>query len=168
MGRHFLSIKVILMSFAVLAALLAAGCGDSANSADEANGVVTVQTGSLTKEKFIEKADRICEDSRAEFERKFSAFGQRSSSTANFIDRAKEAIDTVFVPIYEKQIDQISSLGAPSGDEEEVASILTSIQQSLDKAQQEPLQFFRENKPFPEAEKLARAYGLTGCADSFS
>lgn len=168
MRQYFLSIRVLIVALAASVALPAAGCGDSASSNEATNSGVTVQTGSLTKEQFVEKADQICEDSRAEFERKFSTFSQRSSSAANLIDQAKNAIDTIFVPVYEKQIDQISSLGAPSGDEEEIASILGSVQRSLDKAKQEPLQFFRENKPFPEAEKLARAYGLTGCADSFS
>jgi hypothetical protein len=73
---------------------------------------------------------------------------------------------TVFQPAYEKQIDQISSLGAPKGDEQEVGAYLNSLQKrvgELSKAT-DAKEFFVE--PFAEPKQTAAAAGLNGCAES--
>jgi hypothetical protein len=79
------------------------------------------------------------------------------------IAKAQDVIRSVFEPVYELQIEKISKLGAPRGDRSEVTAILTAIQEGIERAKQEPLQFIRHASSFDHASRLATAYGLSAC-----
>lgn len=145
-----------------LTALLVGGCGDS----DDGSAEVQVETGSLTKAEFVEEANAICRRDRREFEREFARFVRNSTSAGQGDAAAGELVETVVVPVYSEQIDQIGELGAPSGDEEEVTAFLEALQEGLDDALDQPLAFTGDKDHFIEAAELASAYGLTVCAQA--
>jgi hypothetical protein len=153
---------------AVAVTLLAAGGCGGGSSSD--SGEISVQTGSLTKAKFVSKANEICEERKQQFERKLEALEANLPAQVSKSQQAQAAklIASLINPTYKKLIDQISSLGAPSGDEEQVGSFLSAVQQSLDELRQQPTKAFEGLTPFERASKLARAYGLSTCADSLS
>lgn len=162
MYRYLLSIKVFFLPFVVIAALLVGGCGSSDDSGEE--------TVSLTKAQFIAQADSICKEGDEQLAQAITVGLEGSgpvSSKAEEEARLKEVVETVLVPAYEERIDQISALSAPNGDEDSIASILSAVQQGLDKAGEQPQGFIGSNARFGQAGKLAKKYGLATCAESF-
>jgi len=150
--------------------LLAGGCGGDDSSAGADGGEVTVKTGSLSKAEFAKRADQLCEQAEGKFRSKYIAFvkantkGSKNPNESKNIE--KEIITTILVPNFQELVDQISSLGAPNDDKEEVTEFLTSLQRRLDELNEEPTGGLKNFTPFTKQVKLARAYGLTGCAES--
>ncbi|HEX3324204.1 MAG TPA: hypothetical protein VHR65_03570 [Solirubrobacterales bacterium] len=154
------------MVIATLAALLLAiGCGSSNG------GEITVQTGSLSKAEFIEKADAICKAARTEFLAKYTSFVQTHKSDIGKAQKEaalrSEALETIISPNFEGEIDQISKLGAPSDYAPEAASFLNTLQQRLDEVHEDPAELNATLYPFKKAENVAKAAGLEVCAESF-
>jgi len=167
MYRYFLSIKAFLVLAATLAVVVVAGgCGGA--SADE----ITVQTGSLSKAEFIKRANAICEAVRSRFLREYVAlYEQKKPKLTGAAPGVwlSEVVDAVLLPNYEQRmIDEISALGAPASEEKEVASFLNSLQQRLDEVHQNPVELTKSPYPFAKPARVAKKYGLTGCAGSFS
>jgi hypothetical protein len=163
--RNFMSIRGAYLSIAALAVLLlAAGCGggdSSSTSADE----ITVKTSSLSKAEFIKRADAVCEAARKEFDREYNVFLRRKFGK-NTDERVLQAelADTVIIPSFAKEVDGISALGAPNGDEQEIASFLKALQKRLNELHEDSSEL--SNEMFNKPAKLAIAYGLNGCAKS--
>jgi hypothetical protein len=159
----------IVLTAAAIAALFpfAAGCGDSGESSE-----VAVQAGSLSKVEFTKKADAICEATRNKFTSKYTALIQKyeaePSSSAELRLVMDVIVETALLPNYERGIDEIVALGAPSGDEDEVEAFLNALRERLGEMEETPAKLGRSLTPFARAEKLAEAYGLTGCAESLS
>jgi hypothetical protein len=163
MYRYFLSIRgFYALAVALSALLLASGCGSS----DEDG--VSVQTGSLSKAEFTKRADAICEAARNQFVTEYSDFGRRNQLTAASL-KAKlgELVDKIVLPNYEKRIDEISALGAPSADQEGVADFLNALQLRLEEMHAQPAKLSEKAFPFAKAAKLAKEAGLRGCGGSF-
>lgn len=119
----------------------------------------------MSKTEFIDRVDSICRQARQQFDREFVSFAARAEAekAPESQGRAK-LIRTVFIPAYENLIQQISALGAPSGDEAQVSEFLNAVQGALDEADANPQVFFSDSDPFAKAAKLATSYGLSGCA----
>lgn len=154
----------LLFAFAV-------GCGDSNDSAPESNAsggesAITAHPGSLSKAEFTKKASAICaaahERSAAEFS-KYVNENDVPASGPGLVAKASDVVAKVFVPVYELQIEKINALGAPKGDLQQVTTLLTAMQQGIERAKQHPLQFIRRSTAFGRASKLATAYGLPAC-----
>jgi hypothetical protein len=148
----------------LITTLLVTGCGDDGDS---------VEAGSLTKSKFIEKADAICEANSEEIQEEFARYLEvkskksKGASTEDLLDdHAAEIVNTIAIPHFEEEVDRIGQLGAPSGDEEEVTAILIAMDQVIEKATEQPKAFIQSGASFGKAAKLARSYGLTACAPS--
>jgi hypothetical protein len=170
MKQYFLSIRAFCIG--VLAVpLLVASCGGSNSS--KAGGEITVETGSLSKPEFVERADAICRKSKARALREFQAFMAENQATSQTSPRegettTAEVVDGVLIPIYGKLIDDFIALGAPKGDEQEVAAFLNTVQRALDRLKEDPAMLNTLRNPFTPASKSAGKYGLTGCANSLA
>ena len=151
-------------------ALPVAGCGGDGTEgeATSAGDRGAVRASSLTKAQFIKRADAICAAGRKRWETEFGAYLDRNSKSlgAALRDHAPKIINTIFVPAYQGQIDRTRSLGAPSGDGEEVGSILAAMQRVVDEAGEQPRKFMRGTDPFAGASRLAKAYGFKVCAEA--
>jgi len=160
--------RLLLIAAAFAALLVAAGCGGGSSGPTEA----TVQTGSLSKAEFIKKADAICEAARAEFLTKFESFYQahkaeasNQQSEAAFLG---EVFQSVLSPNVERQIEQISKLGAPKDYAPQAATFLNALQAQLQEFDEDPAKLTATPYAFKHAENVAKAAGLIGCSESFS
>lgn len=156
--KFLIKLSFLLLLAAVATLVLAvAGCGGG-----DSEDAIAVRTGSLTKGKFTARADAICEQGRKRFERLYKEYieGHNRKVPPSL---AEEVVDTLLIPTYEKQIRQISSLGVPPNDKQEVASILEGMQQVLSKGREDPLHLMQEEDPFHEVAVAARAYGFAYC-----
>lgn len=165
MRRYRLSTAGFQFIIAAVAALLAvSGCGDSTNSEGGGGTAIKVETGSLTKAQFIKRADAICRKGTDEAIRGYKAYLQRTEpSRAKARAEAPEFVNTVLVPAFEKQIDQVSSLGAPSADKKEIAAVLEALKIGLGNAREDPWKYVSSLNPFAKASRLGRAYGFDVC-----
>jgi len=149
----------------MLAALtLATGCGSSGSSTTGPSDI-SVETGSLSKAEFIKQADAACEANRKQFDLEYAAFIKtklRKGADEQAIQA--ELVDTIIIPSYGKDVEEISALGAPSGDEQQVTSFLMSLQKRLNELHEKPSEL--SNEMFDAPAKLATAYGLDGCVKS--
>lgn len=171
MERYFLSTKRFLPLIAAVAALMlaATGCGGEADSGSAAAGITTVdvETGSLSKAEFIEQADAICEEASKKVQLAGQAFvasvTSRDSTGKALKTEGPKFLNDVFIPAYEEEVEEVSALGAPSGDAQEVTALLEVIQKGLAEAAEEPVKYLQDPDPFPGASRLARAYGFETC-----
>ncbi len=133
---------------------------------------IDVDTGSLSKTQFVAQASKICRARMNEVDRKFAAYLKGnpdigSLSRAEQAEKAEEIVETIYLPEHDRRIDEVASLGAPSGDEEQVAAILEALEKGLAKAEEDPLKFVQalspKYRPFAQAERLAAAYGVALC-----
>lgn len=179
MTQFYLSIRGFLLAIAVTAMLLlAAGCGSSDDSADGTTVAadITVETGSLSKAQFIQEAGEACKNKRAKFTRELTSFLKLAGKKTAKINASNEErigreiqtsmVQTIFLPNYEQLVSELTELGAPSGDEEQVTAFVQAMQQTVDTARSEPTEVLKQLTPFEQAIKLATAYGLTVCAEN--
>jgi hypothetical protein len=174
MGQLFLNKRVFLFLIAAMVALLfTAGCGSNGDSQGSSpdggggSGEISVKTGSLSKADFVKQASAICEATSEKSRNGFVAYSQENkvpTSGPGLAAKASDFVNSVFAPIFQEQIDQITSLGAPSGDEEQVSALVNAMQQGLDDGKQQPLALINGGPFLDEAAKLATAYGLPACS----
>ncbi len=138
---------------AALAALLVvAGCGGG----DE--------TTQLTKAEFTKQVNAGCK----EHEKEQNALFKEVTSTLDptEVTRADQEllISDVLLPPYEKDIENLKSLGAPAGDEQEVEAIVKAMEETVKRVEAKPLVAIRNSSQFSEAKELLSKYGLDDCA----
>jgi hypothetical protein len=173
MEQYFLSIKRFCAAGVALivVSFLAIGCGgggdgDGSEAGADTSDGVTVETGSLTKAQFVKKADKICIDTKGHFERQAATLG-KSIAPGEITPRViASLVKSTLIPDYEELIAQIGSIGAPSGDEEQIATFLNAVQETIDYAGENPEKAFESLNLFAKASKLAKEYGLSGCSVS--
>jgi hypothetical protein len=127
----------------------------------------------MTKPEFVRQADAICERGRHSFEGDLENLLKntgKSGPEALEALRAPEAevlINEFFIPVHEEEIEQVSALGAPGGDQESVSAILEAVRRGLAEATRHPLKLSQTPLPsfpgFDEAAKLATAFGFSQC-----
>jgi hypothetical protein len=146
--------SIALLAGVLVVGIVVAGCGGGDSSA-----------ASITKAEFIKKADAACEKGEKEIEKDFAAY---SKSHENLKEPTKddysELVDAVFVPNAEQELDEIQALGAPTGDEEQIDTMLEARKESIAAAENEPEQAVTNSSSlFGESSQLAKAYGLKVC-----
>jgi hypothetical protein len=158
------------MAILVVTALLASGCGGD-DSSDASAGDITVESGSLSQEEFVRKADAVCATVRNRFTSEYEAFAQKEqpqNSKATQDEFLEETIEKFVIPNYEgEMIEQISALGPPSSEVEEVELFLNALQSRLDEFREQPSELTKTAFPFVKVAGLARDAGLNVCASSF-
>jgi hypothetical protein len=138
---------------ALLAVLVAAaaGCGGSDDNTP-------------TKAEFIQQADAICKKAHDKFETDFNqAFGGNAQPSQAELN--KFALSTL-VPGVQGEIDDVSALQPPSGDEAEVQAIIDAVQGGVDKIKADPGVLSPQVKfdPQKKGHQLAKEYGMKECA----
>ncbi len=142
---------IAIAAIAIVGALVA-GCGGSSDS----NG-----NPPLSKRTFLFMSNAICREGNGKLnaaEHKSLAGKQPSQSDVDAF------VNTYFVPIVQKQIDDIRVVGLPQGSEGQVSQILDTAQQDLDKVKSDPSLLVGHADAFAGFKKLAHPYGLTKCA----
>jgi hypothetical protein len=147
---------------AMAAAISANGCGGSSS------GAVEVQTGSLSKAEFIKKADAVCTRNQERAGQELAGYMEKHHvRVSGQLPKGVAAglLGAVIEPAYQREIAEISELGAPDKDAEKVAAMLEAMEADLAKAQRDPAGAFSRHELVPTAGELARAYGLSGCGE---
>lgn len=143
-----------LVVVAVLAAALLAfvGCGGD----DE--------TTALTKAEFTKQANAGCKEHQKEREELFKKVTNELDPSEVTRADQERLISEVLLPPFEKDIENLKSLGAPAGDEQRVEAIIEAMEKAIDKVEAKPLVALRTNSQFSEARAAAVKYGLDDCA----
>lgn len=155
MSKRFIALLAALAALA----LIVAGCGSSGSS--------TESTSSLTKAEFVKKGNAICAKGSEEINEGFEEFVKEnglSKTKAPSKAVQEEAVETVLIPKVSKEIESIRALGPP---DEEAEAVLDAAEEALEKGEEDPIQFLKEEStgPFAKANKLSREYGLTKCGE---
>ena len=144
-----LCLVVVGMSLAL------AACGSSSDST----------TTALTKAEFLKQGNAICRKGNEEIGKAAEKKFPRSGGKPNQKELEQFASQTI-VPNIQSQVQQISELPAPEGDEEQVEAIVEEAEASAEKAAEDPSVMIKDNgeDPFAKTNELAGEYGLTACA----
>jgi hypothetical protein len=145
----------IAISVLALAAVVA-GCGGG----DDTSG----SSATLTKAQFIKQADAICGDANKQSQKDAEAFAEKNDFTLEKAseEQLEDAISAVFVPSLNQQVEELSALGAPDGDEEQVEAITDALQDAATEIKDDPSTVLA-GKALAEPAKLANDYGLKVC-----
>jgi hypothetical protein len=139
-----------------LIAVLGVGCGGGGDA-------------TITKAELIKKGDAICEKTDTTQVEEFQSYGKKHEKEFKRLpgDRVERLlIVRIGLPSIRREGEEIEALGAPSGDEKEVEALTAAIENGLKAAEKNPpsVEVPAEN-PFRKADKLAREYGFTACAE---
>ncbi|HEX3239431.1 MAG TPA: hypothetical protein VHR18_04770 [Solirubrobacterales bacterium] len=155
MSKAFMAIAI----GAVALAALVAGCGggDSSDSS----------SATLTKPEFIKQADAICVKGNEAIEDEVEAFAEDNNVDTEdpTKEQQEEVIADVVAPGTRTQVEEISELGAPSGDEETIEAMVEAVESASTELEDDPGLLLEEKNPLEAGSKLAREYGLTECGE---
>lgn len=150
----------------LIAGLILVGCGggDDSTTTAGASGTSGAQGAALSKSEFLAQGNAICEKGDKEINAAASKIFTQGQAPSQ-ADQEKFVTDTV-IPNIQGQIDGLSALSPPSGDEDQVQAIIDAAQSALDQIKSDPSLITDQSggsDPFAEANKLASAYGLDKC-----
>lgn len=161
-----MSKRLIALLFGALAIALIAGCGGG-DDTSSTGGDSSESASSLTKAEFIKQADAICEESNESVSAEAEEFAEENGIDIEKPTTAEqeEVVSGVVAPAIREQAEKIDELGAPSGDEDEVAEIVEAVESGADEAEATPevIVAGKGGGPFEEAAELANAFGLKVC-----
>lgn len=153
--------RLILLLVGVMAlAAFAAGCGSSDDSTD------TDEAVALTKVEFIEQGDVICEKGNEQLENEADEFAEDNDiDTSNPTEEQQEdVIVSVVGPALQSQADELAALGAPEGEEDDVAAIVEALEAGAQELEDDPGSLLKSGaEPLGEASKLASEFGFKTC-----
>jgi hypothetical protein len=158
------------MAAALLLALFA-GCGGSSGGDTSAGGSTatsaSIKTSSLGEAEFIKQANAACQEARKGLIKRASSFLKQQSKTERNEDNLAGLTKAAVLPTVRAEMAAIRRLGAPAGDEDEVGAFVAAEQEAV--AHLAKLKHiysrFEMERYFTDAAKLARAYGIDGCAN---
>lgn len=141
--------------------------GASSGSGGKTSGETSTPSGGLSKAEFVKQANAICEQGKKQSLAKMAAYVKKQKGGSGQPNPALlvKAVKAVFLPGVETQIDEIRALGAPPGDEAKVEAFLAALEEGVNAADEgsgSPNAAFGQS--FKRSAKLAREYGLDGCA----
>ncbi len=153
---------IAVLAGIVAIAVIAAGCGSSSSGSTSSES-----SSSLTKAEFIKAADAVCEKGNESITGEAEEFAEENNIDTEKPTTAEqeEVVSEVVGPAIRQQAEDISALGAPSGEEAEVEAIVEAVEAGAEEAEEDPgsLVEGEGGGPFAEANKLAKAYGLKVC-----
>jgi hypothetical protein len=156
-----LSKRLIALLAGVMAiAIVVAGCGSSDDT--------TETTAELTKVEFIKQGDAICKKGSDQIEEEVDTFAEENDvDTENpSKEDQEEVIAEVVTPSLQTQADELGQLGAPSGEEDEVAAIIEALEAGAEELENDPASLLTEGAgPLDEANQLATEFGFKECGE---
>jgi hypothetical protein len=150
----------LVLTSLLIIGLCLGGCGSSSSSA------TTPSAAAISKADFVAEGNAICVKGEQAQEAETEAYVHKHNLENKRPTKAEqsEMVNSIFAPNIQSQIDAVKALGAPSGEEQRVASAIEISQQTLDKAKANPSLFFSNENLFAAAGKQLHALGLAACA----
>jgi hypothetical protein len=138
------------VALVVVAVLGAGACG----GADEPR---------LTKAQFIERGSAFCAESSQRIDERAQATFTEPGVQASADQVATFATDVV-APTIEREVERLSELRPPQGDEERIDQLLEAGRDGVDEVRQDPTVLLSSaDDGFGRYRELATAYGLQNC-----
>lgn len=124
--------------------------------------IAEAETRPSTRAAFLKAGNAICSRATRRMDRVGMTFFKSPGqpTRAETIAFARK----VAVPTAQAELDQLRALRPPKGDEARVKAILDASQAAVDKVRANPSLLVGDNGS-DRANRLARAYGLTACAN---
>ncbi len=147
------SIGIAAAVLLVIGAVAVAGCGGSDDTSST--------TAEISKDDYVTQANEVCTEGNKELR----AAGQEAFSGEPSDAEIEQYVADTMAPNIQGQIDAITALGVPAGDEEQVNEFLDTAQETLDQVEADPSVLTSGGQdPFAETNQLMTEYGLTECA----
>lgn len=156
MSKRLLALPLALVAIG----LIAAGCGSSSST--------NSTTASISKSEFLKQGNAICEEGNEEIGETFESFAKdHNLSEKNPPSKAEMTeVSEEVVPLIRKQVEGVEALGLPEGAEKEAEEVFDAVDAALQEVEEDPSVVAEESgDPFAKANKLAREFGLTKCAE---
>ena len=144
----------VLLGVVVLAALVG-GCGEGSEA-----------SSGLSQEDFTQEAEAICSDGKVERQTALAGFykevkdNEAKSKSFDQAELAQKLLYQSFLPSMNQQLQELEDLGAPEGDEEQIAKMLGTLSTEIKSVEDGGLGTFIDDG-FAGFESEARAYGFT-------
>ena len=123
-----------------------------------------MKTSSYNTERYVERANKICERSWRQMHERFARFRQEQSPHTSDEEVFEEASQNIFLAGMQFWFDDISWIGVPKGDERGVEGMLDTMQQAIFDGQEQdistPAQLVAV---FDSYNQLAQQYGVDSC-----
>ncbi len=168
--------SIALFAGVLAIALILVGCGGGSGGGDSTASGSTASstdssTASLSKAEFIKKADAICGVDGRRTQSEYARFVEKNKISEGKTPTAAqyaEASEKIQIPAFKRQVEEIRALGAPAGEEEQVAALLDAVEAGIEKLEEVDPKVALESahQKFIKADKLAVAYGLKVCGHS--
>lgn len=175
------SIRAIWVCAGIAVVLALGGCGGGSDSSSATSGASTAAGGgSTTGEstageggnagksaaagRFAEEANAICERGKKQGLIAMGAYAKQHQSAGKpKAEQLIEAIHAAFLPIVQKQADEIRALTAPAGEEAAVKAFLEALEEGIAAAGKvsSNSQF---GSSFKKSAALAHELGIDACA----
>jgi hypothetical protein len=158
--RRVQSVIFALVMASMLSAL--AGCGGNDSTAASNKG--SPADGAITRAELIKRGDAICRKTDEIQKKALAAYEKKHGNAVAFGDVEKALVRAALPPI-RTEIDELATLGAPSGDELQIEIILTGFEKALKAAEAHPNTLLGTGEgEFATPDKLAGIYGFKDCA----
>jgi hypothetical protein len=153
---------LVLALFGLLAAIVASGCGDSADSNEE----------TLTKKQFVAKAEAFCDREYKPEEREMEKYAEEHGLLFGGGEPWEQEVlnEAVVFDYVRDKIAFFKSLPAPKGDEKEVREMIEAFEDGLEKSEEVPASLAEPRpgekplpNPFEASYRTTRAYGPWLC-----
>lgn len=154
--------KALLLALVAILLATFVSCGGDDGDEDEAGsteGQVEEADTALSEEEFLAQGNKICADGTKEI----NAAAKELPPGPPKGEEAQAFFDTLVSSI-QGQIDALGELEPPEDLAADVDALLQDAQAALDEIEDAGLEIFqREEDPFTEVNKDAKALGLTKC-----
>jgi hypothetical protein len=162
-----LRIKIIMsLLLAIVASMLAAGCGGGDDSDSATAGPITAS--SLSKAEYVKQVNAICVKNREErLEAVEDYVVEPAKGSQKTLEEVSVAIQETFPAGMEKQLAEMRELGAPSGDEKQIEEIVKAFERAAEDASENAEIRTGDttfDKSFSHAGVLAKKYGIEECS----
>jgi hypothetical protein len=144
--------KKLLVALAACSILSLSACGG-----DDGDN----ESKALSKDEFIEKADKICAGGDDEIDAAEKSFADPENPTEEEMDAA---IDDILIPTLKDELEQLRDLKPPEDDEDEVDSMLDSLEKAIEDIEKDWRTGFT-GQNIEDANEKATALGLEECGD---
>lgn len=147
---------------AFVTAVVAVGCGDGGDSADDAGSAEADSSG---KAVFVKQANAACSQAWEEVLGKATAYvdRHRSGGLPEEVLNAR-ALKAAVLTMIDTEIDAIRALDPPEGDEQQQKAMLATLEAGYDKAKAQRAKLtLSELGDSLKADKRLQSYGLSQC-----
>jgi len=159
MGGVWLRNFLVCLGIAFLVVLSGCGGGDSTTAAGGGDA-------SASNQGFVEQAEAICGRTKKQSLAVIGSYVKSNQGSGKSkAQQVADAIHNAFLPLLQKQVDELRALEPPEGKEDQVSAFLDAMEEGVEKAEKTSAnaQF---GSSFQGSGQLARELGIPGCAYS--